>query len=423
MPQTPPWLQSILEEHFEELGMLWELRQDALRDPAYLLEDVVELEERIEAHTDGLILGGAQSLPVLEKGLAGDERSAVFSAAYVLLRLNDKLLADRVMAALEKAEAEKLDGIQEALCHGPIQRIASKLKEIHASGPAPIAAAAAEVLAFHALLSPGDRRLAGFLTDTDPTVRRSAWRTVGMVDALANSSVSPGMERPYKVAMRDDDETVRREALLAATWTRQKWLLEHVRRTAQTPTAENWDALWLLAVLGQPQDLRRVLTIGRTTELGSRRFEVYASFGHPGVIDDLLMNMESKAPNDSVSAGVAFRKITGIDVDSDERVALPPEDGREPDDFDKEFLDEALLPNAQLARKEWQKVANDFAQGTRWRRGSNVTHQIAPDVLASLDMESQWELRLRDRFDGRWTGTMIDLAALRVPKPLQTNSR
>jgi uncharacterized protein (TIGR02270 family) len=416
MPQTPPWLQSILEEHFEELGMLWELRQDALRDPAYVLDDVVELEERIEAHTDGLILGGDKSRPILEQGLDGDERSAVFSAAYVLLRLNDQALADLVMGAFEAAEAENLDGIREALCHGSIERIASKVKGIYDAGPAPVAAAAAEALAYHALLSPSDRRLASFLTDGDPAVRRRAWKIVAIVDSRENASPSSGIERPYTIALRDDNKAVRREALLAAVWTRQMWLLDDVRRMAQTPTPEDWDALWLLAVLGQPADLRRVLTIGKAAELGSRRFQAYASFGHPGVIDDLLVNMDSKNANESVAAGVAFRKITGIDIDSGERVALPPEDGSEPDEFEKEFLDEAFLPNSQLARNEWQKVAKDFAQGTRWRSGLNVSNQVTPDLLARLDMESRWELRLRDRFDGRWMGTIADLVALRTPK-------
>src|SRR5688572_3059894 len=103
MPRTAPWLQSILEEHFEEVQMLWEMRTAALRDPDYVARDVAELDDRLEAHVDGLVLAGGDALPILEAWLGGDTRSVVFAAAYVLLRMKEQAAADRVVAALAEA--------------------------------------------------------------------------------------------------------------------------------------------------------------------------------------------------------------------------------------------------------------------------------------------------------------------------------
>lgn len=177
MPRTPPWLQSILEEHFEELQMLWELRQSSVRDPDYDRSDVAELDERIEAHTDGLVLSEAHSTALLEEGLASDEPSMVFAAAYVLLRLDGKGPAQQVIKALRQAEEEGvLAGIGDALCYGPIKQVCADLRELVISAAPPVACVAAEALAYHQQLDPQAQRWEEFFASDDPRLRQAAWR-------------------------------------------------------------------------------------------------------------------------------------------------------------------------------------------------------------------------------------------------------
>ena len=183
MPRTPPWLKSILEEHFEELQMLWELRVSAIRDPDYLLEDVAELDERIEAHVDGLVLGEQHARPILEEGIGGDEASVVFAAAYVLLRLQDQAAADLVMDTLKEAQDEQVDGLRQALSQGPLDLVGERLKELYDSGPTRVAAVAAEVFASHGRLRVSSKRLREFYEDADIAVRRAAWRITALVGA------------------------------------------------------------------------------------------------------------------------------------------------------------------------------------------------------------------------------------------------
>jgi len=225
--------------------------------------------------------------------------------------------------------------------------------------------------------------------------------------AALRSAAASG--KPYDKALMDEDPLVRREALLAAAWTSQPWLLEYCRCLAAKPAIEDWDALWLLAVLGQPSDLERILTIGRTQALGSKRFQIYASYGHPRVVKDLLLGIGGEDPNAAVAAGIAFNKITGADVDSQERIQLPPEDGSEPDEFEREFLEEAFLPSLELAESHWLEVKKDFAEGVRWRRGINLSHGTSPEMLAQVDMEGRWEACLRGKYERTWQGTPQDL--------------
>ncbi len=214
--------------------------------------------------------------------------------------------------------------------------------------------------------------------------------------------------RPYDKALEDEDLAVRREALLAAAWTRQKWLLEYCRDASGVPSAENWDVLMLLGILGQASDLARILTIGRTAELGPRRYQVLGAFGHPGVMASLLSGINDKDAATAVAAGLAFSKITGAEIDSDKLVSLT-EQTTDPEKPTEGMPDEAILPNPQLAMDHWNDVSPRFSQGTRWCRGFDLTRGATDDVLSQLDMESRFEACLRGKYEGTWVGCLVDL--------------
>lgn len=218
--------------------------------------------------------------------------------------------------------------------------------------------------------------------------------------------------RPYRTAFTDEDPHVRREALYAAAWTQQKWLLDHCRKLAAHPTPENADSISLLAILGEPSDGDRILTAAKSTDLGPCRFAFLGAFGHPDGVPLLFPGMEGKDPREAAAAGAAFVKITGENVESDQRAQLPPEDGSEPDEFEQEFLDEVNLPDPQRAQEHWNKVSRDFARGTRWCRGFDLSQGASPALLSQLDMESRWEACLRGRYHGTWKGSLADLETL-----------
>ena len=155
-------------------------------------------------------------------------------------------------------------------------------------------------------------------------------------------------------------------------------------------------------------DLNRILAVAGTTELGPGRFRVLGAFGHPQVVELVLENIKSEDPLTTVAAGAAFKKITGMDIESDRRVQILPEDGSEPGEFEQEFLDEVTLPDPEAAQAHWQEVREEFSAGTRWCNGRNLTQTAGEEILDQLDLESRWEACLRGRFEGTWRHGLAD---------------
>ena len=72
--------------HAEELAYLWQRRRASLRSPDITLPDFTYLQERIDAHLQGLLVAGAELAPMLDGFLHGDQRDEAFAAAWALLR-------------------------------------------------------------------------------------------------------------------------------------------------------------------------------------------------------------------------------------------------------------------------------------------------------------------------------------------------
>jgi pSer/pThr/pTyr-binding forkhead associated (FHA) protein len=263
----------------------------------------------------------------------------------------------------------------------------------------------------------GDQIVAG---DTKFVVRVADQGSTFGQGIRDSTAAMPGGDasRPYQAALRDEDPRVRTEALHAAVWTRQPWLLEHCRQASSEPIPENAEALLLLAILGQPIDLPRIRRIGQAAGLGPFRYRVLGAFGHPQMMDEILAGLGPEDARRAVAAAAAFTKITGVDIESDERVTLPPEDGSEPDEFEREFLEEVKLPDPKLAEQHWNKVKEQFRKGTRWCRGFDFSQTAGPDDLPELDMESRWEAGLRGKYHGTWNGSLRDLQ--RFPQAFRT---
>ncbi len=382
------FIPDVLEEHFEELAFLWGQRRAALRSPAYTLKKVRELEERIEAHVQGLLVPPPEHVrALLEPALSGDDRLAAFAAGYALLRMGH---ADRVAEAWLAAKGDCLAGLTEALAHGlPPSRIAG----LQCTRPA-----AAEVLAFHGVQRLELRQLEAWLADEEPGTRRAAWRSA----ALAGVMPSPQF---YAAGLRDADPAVRSASLEAAVWHRHPALFAVFRDLVAKPSAKYAEAYLLYGVLASPEDLARIRCIGEAAALGPVRFEALGCYGHPAIVDLLLTGMKSDDPKTAAAAGIAFTKITGHDVRSGRKApAAQVEDA-----FEGEFVEEVALPDADRARSWWAANANQWAGATRVCRGFALPQAVPLETIRQLDMESRRETLLRMRYFGSFQGGPTDL--------------
>jgi uncharacterized protein (TIGR02270 family) len=395
------FIPDVFEEHFEDAAFLWGQRANALRSPAYTMREFARLEERIDAHTQGMLVVGERMIPLVDEALGGRDRNAALAAAFALLRLDTDPAAASVLSAFEDAAGPALDGLRRALCLAPSARALPQVRALARTAPPPTAAAAAEVLAFQTGAAPPAAVLHKLLADEDAAVRQSAWRTVSYLAV-------PVEPTEYSAALRDDDLAVRRAAVTAAAWSGIPGVLVVLRRWAREPTPDQLDVLHTLAVIGGDEDLPTISAIGKAEELGPARFRLLGAFGHPAVVPMLLSAMASRDAETAAAAGAAFTRITGHDVSSGERTKVGA-DGENQDSFDAEFADEVTLPEVERARAHWAEVQPALAHASRICRGFDVTRGLGPDDFVRLDMESRSELLLRSRYYGAWHGTPMQL--------------
>jgi hypothetical protein len=244
------------------------------------------------------------------------------------------------------------------------------------------------------------------------------------------SRSAPSVRRPYAEGLADPDPEVRRCVLLAAAWAGELWVLEHCHKAARRPTVENWDAVMLLAVLGNDSHLQTILALEKFAELGPRRLRALGAHGHPQVLPLLLDAMERPDPVEAATAGRAFARITGVEIDSHVVRALTPDgehageehEAAEPTGGEEEDLpEEVLVPDPRIARAHWEQTKSKYAKGTRWCRGLDLSESTSDVALAELDLESRWEACLRGRFYSTWRGSLVDLE--RFPQTAPTASQ
>ena len=59
-------IESIVEQHAEEASSTWHLRDDAICAPNYSLEDLTDIDDRVEANIDGLRIAGDEGWEIWE---------------------------------------------------------------------------------------------------------------------------------------------------------------------------------------------------------------------------------------------------------------------------------------------------------------------------------------------------------------------
>src|SRR5690348_3541127 len=88
----------VLSQQAEGAHFLWELRSGAVIAPHYNLADLAKLDQRVEAHLDGLRIAGDTGWEVCKEALSAKEAGEVFTAAVLALESGKR---DRLKAVLE----------------------------------------------------------------------------------------------------------------------------------------------------------------------------------------------------------------------------------------------------------------------------------------------------------------------------------
>lgn len=403
------FLRDILEEHLEEADFLYGQRQAALLDDVYDLAGLAELEERLLAHIDGLVVAGEEGWELLEPKLTGDVEGEAFTAALAALASGVQERREAVLAALPKATEDALPGLTAALQLIETRDLHEPLRELVAEAEAPVAAAIIDILAFwrHGL---APEELAHILASDEPRVR-----CAGLRAAAAMGWTQFAGECAAVIDDPDGDATLRAEAIGCA------WTLGHAGalQTVREKLAAGDESVAELQIwlgLGGDRGDGKLLAAGLgNADLARGAVIALGWLGDPERLDDLVALLQDAERNHlwrQIAAAIV--RVTGVDLReagllADDPVTGAKESGEsdETDAGEDDFADLSTDPDEDLPWPDpdrlaewWQANRSGFGTGRRLRWGREFDRTAVLAVLQGGGMgERQWAARELARLD------------------------
>ncbi|MDC0718273.1 TIGR02270 family protein [Nannocystis bainbridge] len=372
----PLW--DVLEEHLDEAEFLWESWEGSLVAPNYTLAEVeANVESRLHAHLDGLVIGGpvaAQQL--LVPALESDESGRVAAAAAALLLGPDETALSTLFAALHELPAARPALVRAFACIDRAELL-PRLRACLTDVDEAIVGAAAEALVFRH--EPLGEALSVLLASDEPALRGLGLR------ALAGEPGGAGQVRAIQAALADEAPQVVDAAIAAGlvlapapTWTR-------VRSRAEQPDGAL--ALLLLALRDGPGD--RAALLAALGDASRRPAAIYAlgHVGAPELVDACLEWLDDGDCGPLV--GEAMQALTGLDLDEAGVTATVEDEATE------------HTPEHDLARPDplpamqwWLRQRPRFADGQRYLQGEPRARAGVIEALTSGPMRRRPALLL-----------------------------
>jgi len=393
----------VLEKHAEEAAFLWLLRDGAIASPHYSLIDLAKLDDRVEAHLDGLRLAGESGWEIAKSALLDlGEPGEVFTAAVLALESG---AVDRVQTVWDAgtAKPEAPRGLISALAWVPYERVAPYIKSL-LTAESPVLRRVGLAASARHRQNPGQALLAAFGSD-DPLLGTQALRAageLGLVDlhlSVRANLKAPEPPRRFWAAWSTVLLTGHRDGVAALQAIAETGgpFAERAAALAMRKLALPEARLWHKRLTQEPQRLRATIAgVG--------------ALGDPGAVPWLIEQM--KAPALARIVGEAFCMITGADIAHDNLEGQKPEgfeSGPTEDPADEDVAmdpDENLpWPDPQRVQKWWSERRGNFAKDTRHLLGRPITAE-------SL------QIALRQGYQRLRHAAAIELALLQPGKPL-----
>ncbi|WP_260955710.1 TIGR02270 family protein [Pseudomonas citri] len=373
-----PPLSSIIEQHAEEACFLILLHDNAVRGPHYDLDDLGKLDERIDAHLDGLRIAGPVGLEILLAQLGPHTVGEMFASAVLAFETADAKVLSRLSGHLRNAiETER--GYLMALGWLDWERVSPWIDLMLAS-PEPLFRRLGLAACGMHRRDPGPVLLTE-LSHADPSVLARAARTAGevrrhdLLSAIAahrlHADPSTRFWANWAIAQMGDGPA-----------------LELLRPFAERPGVFQYRALCVL-LAWQPREysvawIRQLIQAPTGRRIG---IQAIGLLGDPVSVPWLIQQM-SDLPYARV-AGEAFSLMTGTDLalldlelqDLPDFDAGPSDDPQDPNvamDPDENLP----WPDPQSIEQWWQANGGQCQVGTCYRLGLAHSEHSFQQILA-----------------------------------------
>lgn len=365
----------VVREHADEAAFLWHRRAQAVDAPDYNLKDLVELDNRVDAHVDGLRLAGESAWRMCEENLSSGT-GEVFAATAFAMRAEPDALPARLDAILaEVAQRPELRaGLVSGIGFSPWSRVHEHAASWLESDTALLRGLGLAAFRAHRRPPPESALRQAFHT-RDLQSQLEVIRIAGELKLHL-----PELVHPISAGS---------PGALRLAWARSLLLLQHA--------GPAMSVLGALVGLDSPES-------GPASELLVRRMEKGAALdwlhsrlrgphlphalliagaaGYPELVEPLLELMDDATV--ARRAGFAFTLLTGADLEYLDLDREPPASRAEDTDEIRDDPDEALpWPDAARVREWWSRNAGDYRPGQRYLMGRPIGRENLQRVLAS----------------------------------------
>jgi uncharacterized protein (TIGR02270 family) len=372
--------EDVVLQHGEEAAFLWQLRDAATTAPNYTAKELGELDERVEAHLEGLRVAGDRGwgfcCELLEREGAGE----VFAAAVLAFESRNPERIEKVLAA-GCTDPELSRGLISALGWLPPEATGDCLSDLLGSDEPAIRRVG---IGGHAVQrrDPG-AALADAIADADVHLRDRALKAAGELGRA-------DLARTIEESISDEDEVCAFRAAWAAARLGQRTprVLDKLNSVAlgAGPHAERalemrLRCLPLKQAIAWRDELRH--------DPSHRRLAAIATgiVGDPRLLDELITMMEDEEL--ARVSGEAFAMITGVDLSYEDLDGDAPEGfdaGPTEDESDSSIEldpDEDLpWPVPSLVSAWLDERRARFPSGTRHIRGREMSVHSLEEALA-----------------------------------------
>lgn len=370
---------TVVEQHAEEASFQWILRDAAVSAPHYTLQNLADLDERVEANLDGLRISGEAGWQICEAALARNDPGEVFAAA-VLAFGDEKVEPIKRTVAVGCSATELQRALISALGWLDFDRVKGIIKGLFLSRDPQVCRVGIAAAAAHRK-DPGSVLVDAVGSD-DVSLRARAMKAAGELGRI-------DLLRHLLAALDDHDARCRFHAAWSAARLGERGMpvlrvlhdhIEHPRRYAERAV----DIVVRCLDLERAKAwFRRLLSEEKKQRLAAR---VAGDLGDPELVPELIAMMAEPAL--ARVAGEALSTITGVDL------ALEDLEGEEPEGFvagptdaagDEDTVPDPDLdlpwPDSELVTGWWTRNSARFPLGHRYLTGRAISRAALGEVL------------------------------------------
>ena len=370
-------IEEIVDQHFEEAAFLWSQRDAATTATNYNLSDLAFLDERLEAHIDGLRVAGDYGWALCEGGLDPEDPGTVFTASVIAFESGEEERIELIVGASGESRVA-FRAVVSGLGWMNKQRfntlilglVGAKSRRYRRLG---IAACGIRRLNPKTYLDQA-------ANSSDLFLKRLAFKSAGelnrldllprLQEHLQHEDHSCRFEAARSASLLGDSSAT--ETLGAFILSRSQYTLPAMQialRLVDGQMARNW-----LKAMSKDPKLQRLVLIGA------------GIFGDPAFVPMLIKQMSN--PEMARAAGYAFSVITGVSLDEEglegewpEGFEIGPNDDTEDDNVEMDPDEDLSWPNAELVAQWWEENRGAFTPGNRFLAGSPITMESCTQLL------------------------------------------